>query len=71
MAPRTSLSEKMHALADAGHARAAALRDTATAFDIGLTGFYAEPQTVDVASFMGRWARARRVWAECSGEPLL
>ena len=67
----TDLSQKMRRLADAGHDRAAELREKADAFDRVAKGFYGEPQTVDVRSFMGAWARARRCWSECSGEPLI
>lgn len=68
---RTDLSEKMHALADKGHARADELRTKADAFDAATKGFYSDPQTVDVKKFMGAYARARRVWCEITGEPLV
>ncbi|OJU22715.1 MAG: hypothetical protein BGN95_03875 [Sphingomonas sp. 66-10] len=67
----TDLSDKMRSLADLDHPRAVELREKAGAFDVAATGFYAEPQTVTVKSFLGAWARARRLWSECSGEPLL
>lgn len=67
----TDLSGKMRALADSGHARAEELREKADAFDRAATGFYATEQTVQAKSFLGAWARATRLWSECSGEPLL
>lgn len=71
MTERTELSGRMHALADAGHERAVELREKANAFDQATRGFYGEPQTVDVKSFMGAFARARRLWCVCTGEPLI
>ncbi len=34
-------------------------------------GFYGEPQTVEAKSFLGAWARARRLWCDCTGEDLI
>ncbi|MDE3023009.1 MAG: hypothetical protein KGI54_14315 [Pseudomonadota bacterium] len=67
----TVLSDKMRSLADKNHERRDDLRRLAQEFDEAATGFYAEPQTVDVKRFMGCWARAKRAWSECSGEPLI
>ncbi|KRQ11909.1 hypothetical protein AOQ73_05740 [Bradyrhizobium pachyrhizi] len=71
MTARTALSERMHALADTGHDRAAELREKADAFDQATEGFYALPQTVTVGAFMGAFARARRLWCNITGEPLV
>ena len=71
MTERDGLHDKMRALAEAGHPRAAELREKADAFQSAAEGLYAEPQTVDVKTFMGCWARARRLWSECSGDPLI
>lgn len=68
---RTDLSIKMHALADADHARGAELKSLACAFDQATAGYWAEPQTVSVAKFMGAFARARRLWCDITGEPLV
>lgn len=68
---RTDLSIRMHALADTGHSRAAELREKADAFDQATAGYWAEPQTVSVAKFMGAFARARRLWCDTTGEPLV
>ncbi|WP_439392570.1 hypothetical protein ACRQ5Q_24420 [Bradyrhizobium sp. PMVTL-01] len=68
---RTALSEKMHALADGGHARAAELREKADAFDAATQGFYAQPQTCTVQKFFGHHVRARRLWCDITGEPLI
>lgn len=65
------LHGKMRALADRGHPRAAELRAKADEFEAKTRGFHADPQTCDVKSFMGAWARARRLWSECSGESLI
>lgn len=67
----SDLLNKMRALADSGHPRAAELREKADAFEEGMKGFYADPQTVAAPSYVGRWARARMLWSECSGEPLV
>lgn len=65
------LHGKMRELADNGHERAAELRAKAEEFEDKTRGFYADPQTCNVKSFLGAWARARRLWSECSGEPLI
>lgn len=67
----TELSDKMRALADGNHPRADELRAKAKAFDVAASGFYSEPQTVGAKSFLGAFARARRLWCECTGEPLV
>jgi hypothetical protein len=65
---RTDLSEKMHALADSGHTRAADLREKADAFDAATHGFVAaQPPTHTVKQMVGGWARANRVYSECMG----
>lgn len=66
-----SLHAKMRALAASGHARADELCAKAYEFEAKAKGFYSDPQTCDVKSFMGAWARARRCWSECSGETLI
>lgn len=50
---------------------AANLNEKADALETATAGFYAEPQTVPVKSFVGAWARARRAWCESTGEPLI
>jgi hypothetical protein len=68
MTTKTDLSEKMHALADSGHPRAAELRENADAFDAATHGFMAaQPQTHTVKQQVGTWARATRVFDECCG----
>lgn len=71
MAEGTDLSKRMRALAAAGHARADELREKADAFDAATDGYFATPQTVSVARFMGAYARARKFWCEITGEPLV
>jgi hypothetical protein len=61
----------MRKLAASGHADVDKLIKCADEFDEATAGFYAEPQTVDVKTMMGRWARARKQWSESSGAPLI
>lgn len=66
------LSDKMRALADGGHARAIELREKADALDKAEAASLASAPTSDTTKkLLGAWARARRVWSECSGEPLI
>jgi hypothetical protein len=55
----------MRRLADSGHARADDLRREADALEHVLD------KDFNVKRIVGTWARARRVWSECSGEPLV
>lgn len=66
-----SLVDKMRALAADGHAQAAELIEKANALEEATRGFYAEPQTVETRRFFGCWARARRLWCDVSGDPLI
>lgn len=61
----TPLSEKMRAIADRGHARASELREMADKFDVACGASLRD------ARFLGAWARARKLWCECIGEPLV
>lgn len=67
----TDLSDKMTALAATGHVSKDELNENAKALDEARVGFLSEPQTVSVKSFLGAWARAARLWCQCSGEPLV
>lgn len=68
----TDLAEKMLARANADNLpEAHSLRTNAVEFDTATRGFFAEPRSVTVASFMRAWARARKAWCEYSGESLL
>lgn len=67
----TDLSDKMKTLANNCHVKAKELIEKADAFDSAANGFYSQPQTVNVKSFLGAWARARKLWCEVSGEPLV
>jgi hypothetical protein len=69
--PKPALWDKMRKLADAGHERADDLREKADAFEQAANGFYAEEQTVGAKSFLGAFARARRLWCDCTGESLI
>lgn len=70
MTNEPSLVDKLRALA-ADHPRAAELNEKADAFEEATRGFYADPPTVDVKRFLGCWARARRLWCDCTGEALI
>ena len=62
--------DRIRTLADSGHERADELREKASALEEGIAGFYGEPQTITVQSFMDRYARACLLWRDCTGEPL-
>ena len=69
---QTELSEKMITRADqdslpGGHE----MRTEAFEFDKASEGYFATPQTVSVPQFLGRWARARRIWCEYTGDSLI
>lgn len=65
---KPSLADRMRA--HSGE-HAEELRSLADALDGATAGFYGEPQTVTVQSFLKAWARARRRWSEITGEPLI
>lgn len=68
----TDLSDKMRALADQGHPRAEELRAKAAEFDEKTEAAYGPDGDRDkTKSMLGAWARARRTYSECSGEPLI
>lgn len=65
-----SLPDRMRALADTGHPRADELRKRAAALDASV-GVNVGDGGFDVRKTLGAWARARRLWCECTGEPLI
>ena len=68
----TALGDKMLAAAEGARMEAEApLVVAALKFNEAAEGFYGTPQTVDVKTFLGCWARARRAWSKYSKEPLL
>lgn len=67
----TDLGDKMHALAASPHPRAVELIEKAEAFDAATAGYYSDPQTVSAPKFLGCFARARKLWCEITGEPLV
>jgi len=69
--PETELGRKMRELADTGHPQAEELREKAAAFDEAANGYYSEEPTVTAPKFLGCFARARRLWCDCTGEPLV
>lgn len=72
MSDGTDLADKMRTRADADKLPADhELCTKAAAFDAAATGYYSQPQTKNVAQFMGSWARARKVWCDYTGEALV
>lgn len=68
----TDLSASMRKRADAdGLPPDHELRRRAEEFDRATIGHMATPRTVDVKSFVGAWARARKAWCSYTGEPLI
>jgi hypothetical protein len=61
----TPLSDKMRALADAGHPRADELREKAADLEAAVLEPFAARWVY------GAWARARRLYCDCTGEPLV
>lgn len=70
-ATATDLSIKMRALADSGHLRATELREKAEAFDRATAGAYAATPTHTVAQLFACWVRARGLYSDITGEPLI
>lgn len=72
MTGQTNLSARMRALHEAGtHDLPDNWIDIADAFDAATAGFYGDPQTVDVRTFLGHYARARKAWCAATGESLV
>ena len=59
-----SLPDRMRALAKDGHPRTEDLRQMADDMDNAIA-------THDMRKMIDAWARARRLWCECTGEPLI
>lgn len=64
----SELGDRMRALAETGHPRAVELRDKAAALDAACP---VNAETFDARKMLGAWARARRLWCDCTGEPLV
>lgn len=60
------LATRMYDLANTGHPRAEELREKARLFRQA-----ADDPEVDERKLLGAWARARRLWCQCTGEPLI
>lgn len=68
------LWERMRTLAaegDISPEQESDLREKADKFEAATNGFYASPQTCTVQQFLGAFARARRLWCDITGEPLV
>lgn len=68
---QTNLSERMRNLANTRTDLPDGWLAAADAFDEATKGFFGTPQTVSVMKFMGCFARARRMWCDVTGEPLV
>ena len=62
---KTTLVEKMRSLASSGHEKSNDLRKLADELD-AVSDYSKGPKAL-----LGAWARARRLWCECTGEPLV
>ncbi len=60
-----TLSQRMRALAERGHPRAEDMIREADALEKVIEGGFNAPR------LLGAWARARRLWCECTGEDLV
>ena len=67
----TELSIRLRQWAKHNPDRAEEALEKAKAFDEATAGFYGEPQTVSITSFLGSFARARRFWCDVTGESLV
>ena len=73
MADKPALWDRMRDFADLSQDSPTnfELRRLATNLETAAIGFYGTPQTCDVKTFMGSWARARKFWCELTGESLV
>ena len=67
-AVESPMGAKMRALADSGHPRASELRAKADEFEATMA---VSDEKWDARKMLGAWARARRLWCDCTGEPLV
>lgn len=67
----TELGDRMRKLAETRDDLPEDWLEKAEAFDRASEGYLAEVQTVNVKTFMGCFARARRMWCNATGEPLV
>jgi hypothetical protein len=72
MTKEPTLAEKMRALAGGDHPRGPELIEKANALDVASAHFGEKGHTADDAKrLLGCWARARRLWCDITGEPLI
>jgi hypothetical protein len=67
----TSVLSDLLRKAAIGHPDGERAEKLADEFDAAVEGWSADPQTVTPKRFLGCWARARRLYSEMSGEPLI
>lgn len=64
----TCLSDKMRALADAGHAQALELRTSATDLDNAEMRANLNPSKERYETLIRVWSEARNLWCDCAGK---
>ncbi len=60
-----TLPDKMRSLASSGHPQAEALVQRADELERAVV------ELLSAKQILGAWARARRLWCDCTGEPLI
>lgn len=72
MTPRIDLATRMRARADADQLPADhELRTLADELEQAIDAFFSAPPRITVRKFAAAWARARLVWCNLTGEPLI
>jgi hypothetical protein len=74
MPNEATLSQRMRQLSwmPKGQSRAAELNELANKLEAAVTLAYSDNGTKDdVKRMLGAWARARRLWCDVTGEPLI
>lgn len=67
----TDLSNQMRQIAPRYPEVEVELVEKADAFDVAAEGYYAREQTVGPKEFLGAWARARKLYSDTTGKPLI
>ena len=65
------LTDRMRELAKT-HPRGPELSEAARDFDLARLAYNGTcPPLITVEDFLGAWSRARMLWCECTGEPII
>lgn len=64
-----SLADRLRQLAARDPGEALRLRNSAALLDDAVNRFTAKPRTINVQTFLARWARARQLLADVEGAP--